>query len=42
MGTSQIEITFEVDINDIMNVKTEYKDIGKSERISIMLKKALS
>ena len=34
-GTPQIEITFEVDANGILNVKAEDKSIGKSEKITI-------
>jgi len=34
-GTPQIEVTFEVDANGILNVKAEDKGTGKSEKITI-------
>ena len=34
-GTPQIEVTFEVDANGILNVKAEEKASGKSEKITI-------
>ncbi|KAI3828763.1 hypothetical protein L1987_02873 [Smallanthus sonchifolius] len=34
-GTPQIEVTFEIDANGILNVKAEDKVIGKSEKITI-------
>lgn len=34
-GTPQIEVTFEVDANGILNVKAEDKASGKSEKITI-------
>ncbi|KAL5977384.1 Luminal-binding protein 3 [Asimina triloba] len=35
-GTPQIEVTFEVDVNGVLNVKAEDKRIGKkSEKIAI-------
>ncbi|KAK9144040.1 hypothetical protein Syun_013440 [Stephania yunnanensis] len=34
-GTPQIEVTFEVDANGILNVKAEDKGSGKSEKITI-------
>ncbi|KAK4718501.1 hypothetical protein R3W88_016839 [Solanum pinnatisectum] len=34
-GTPQIEVTFAVDANGILNVKAEDKDSGKSEKITI-------
>ncbi|KAI3773347.1 hypothetical protein L1987_47873 [Smallanthus sonchifolius] len=34
-GTPQIEVTFEIDANGILNVKAEDKAIGKSEKITI-------
>ncbi|GJW25587.1 luminal binding protein [Tanacetum coccineum] len=34
-GTPQIEVTFEVEVNGILNVKAEYKASGKSEKITI-------
>jgi heat shock protein 5 len=33
--TPQIEVTFEVDINGMLNVKAEDKGTGKSEKITI-------
>jgi len=34
-GTPQIEVTFEVDANGILNVRAEDKGTGKSEKITI-------
>ena len=34
-GTPQIEVTFEVDANGILNVQAEDKATGKSEKITI-------
>ncbi|KAI7724766.1 hypothetical protein M8C21_004060 [Ambrosia artemisiifolia] len=34
-GTPQIEVTFEIDTNGILNVKAEGKVDGKSEKITI-------
>ncbi|GMH19761.1 hypothetical protein Nepgr_021602 [Nepenthes gracilis] len=34
-GTPQIEVTFEVDANGILNVKAKDKASGKSEKITI-------
>ena len=34
-GTPQIEVTFEIDANGILNVKAEDKGSGKSEKITI-------
>nr|CAD1840843.1 unnamed protein product [Ananas comosus var. bracteatus] len=35
LGTPQIEVTFEVDANGILNVKAEDKGTGRSEKITI-------
>lgn len=37
-GTPQIEVTFEVDANGILNVKAEDKGTGKSEKIIMNFK----
>ncbi|GKD22315.1 luminal binding protein 5, partial [Tanacetum coccineum] len=34
-GTPQVEVTFEVDVNGILNVKAEDKASGKLEKITI-------